>query len=142
MYESNRMKAKMSNRCISQIYQVIYDSQNNYEIGGILLGIRSPVSIIGLQAIHIPSMDQSSFSYHLDGDKATEIVNDSSYEFVGIWHSHTNSCNHFSKTDESMNHDLAKIFDGIISVLAVIDDTSVNISSLYINQDGQSVQCT
>lgn len=132
----------MSNGCISQIYQAIYDSQNNYEIGGILLGIRTPVRIIGLQAVTIPSMGQSSFSYHLDGDKATEIVNNSNYEFIGIWHSHTNSCNHFSKKDECVNHELAKIFDGIISVLAVIDDTSVNISSFYINQDGQSVQCT
>lgn len=78
------MIAKMSNRCISQIYQTIYDLHNNYEVGGILLGIRTPISIIGLQAISIPSMDQSSFSYHLDGDKATEIVNDSSYDFIGI----------------------------------------------------------
>ena len=136
------MKAKMSNRCISQIYQAIYDSHNNYEIGGILLGIRTPISIIGLQAISIQSMNQSSVSYHLDGDKATEIVNESSYEFIGIWHSHINSCNHFSKTDDNVNHELAKIFDGIISVLAVVDDTSVNISSLYINQDGKSIQCT
>lgn len=132
----------MSNGCISQIYQAIYDSQNNYEIGGILLGIRTPVSIIGLQAVTIPSIGQSSFSYHLDGDKATEIVNNSNYEFIGIWHSHINSCNHFSKQDENVNHKLAKIFDGIISVLAVVDDTSVNISSFYINQDGKSIQCT
>ena len=136
------MKAKMSNECIAQIYQAIYDSHNDYEIGGILLGIRTPISIIGLHAIHIPSMDQSSYSYHLDGDKATEIVNASNYEFVGIWHSHTNSCNHFSNTDRNVNHEFAKMFDGIISVLAVIDDTSVNISSFYINQDGKSIQCT
>ena len=132
----------MSNRCISQIYPAIYNQDNNYEKGGILLGIRTPVSIVALQAINIPSMDHSSFSYHLDGDKATEIVNDSSYEFIGIWHSHINSCNHFSKTDECVNHELAKMFDGIISVLAVADDTSVNISSFYINQDGKSIQCT
>ncbi len=111
----------MSNRCISQIYQTIYDLHNNYEIGGILLGIRTPISIIGLQAISIPSMNLSSFSYHLDGDKAIEIVNDSSYDFIGIWHSHINSCNHFSISDESVNRELAKIFDGIISVLAVIE---------------------
>jgi len=132
----------MGRVCGLTIYQAMYDSHNNYEIGGILLGIRTPISIIGLQAISIPSMNLSSFSYHLDGDKATEIVNESSYEFIGIWHSHINSCNHFSKTDECVNHELAKIFDGIISVLTVIDDTSVNISSFYINQDGKSIQCT
>ena len=54
LYESNRMKAKMSNRCISQIYQAIYNQGSNYEIGGILLGIKTPISIIGLQAISIP----------------------------------------------------------------------------------------
>lgn len=132
----------MSNRCISQIYQAIYNQGSNYEIGGILLGIRTPISIVTLQAISIPSMNQNSFSYHLDGDKATEIVNDSSYDFIGIWHSHINSCNHFSKADESVNHELAKMFDGIISVLAVVNDTSVNISSFYISQDGKSIQCT
>lgn len=132
----------MSNRCISQIYQAIYNQGSNYEIGGILLGIRTPVSIVALQAISIPSMNHSSFSYHLDGDKATKIVNDSSYEFIGIWHSHINSCDHFSKTDERVNHELAKMFDGIISVLAVVDDTSVKISSFYISQDGKNIQCT
>lgn len=135
------MKAKISNKCISQINQAIYDQSSNYEIGGILLGIRTPTSIVALQAVTIPSMDLDTYSYYLDGELATRIVNNSNYEFIGIWHSHVNSCNHFSKTDQRVNHEFSTMFNGIISILATLDDTLVKISAFYITQDGKNIEC-
>ena len=135
------MKAKVSNKCISQIKQAIYDQGSNYEIGGILLGIRTPTSIVALQAVTIPSMDLNAYSYYLDGELATRIVNNSNYEFIGIWHSHVNSCNHFSKTDQRVNHEFSAMFNGIISILATLDDTLVKISAFYITKDRKNIKC-
>lgn len=134
------MDAKISNKCISQIYEAVEKCQQ-YEIGGILLGIKTSIGIIALKAVVIPSMDECTYSYSLDGKAATEIANSSYYDFVGIWHSHINSYEHFSSMDEKVNQDFAEMFDGIISILAVVNQESIHVSAFLIDETGKSTEC-
>lgn len=136
------METRISNECVIQIHDACSGSTGMFEIGGILMGIKTDNRITVLEAIDIPSLSDSNYSYTLDGAKATQIANSSKYDFVGIWHSHTNSCGHFSETDKKVNQEFAEIMGGIISILVVLDGkASVKVSAFLINEDGESKMC-
>lgn len=136
------MKAGISNECVNKIHNVFSHSTSLYEIGGILMGKKTDKEITVLEAVDIPSLSDKTFSYSLDGGKATHIANLCEYDFVGIWHSHTNSCNHFSETDKRINQEFAEMFGGIVSILVVSDGKeSVNVLAFLIDEDGESKRC-
>lgn len=136
------MKARISNDCVNYIYEAFIHDHRECEMGGIILGLRNENEINAIKAVSISSTQNCSYSYSLDGYKATDIVNSSEYDFVGIWHSHINSCAHFSKTDEMVNKEFAKTFGGIISILVLADnDGCTKVLPYSISEDGKSDQC-
>ena len=61
---------------------------------------------------------------------------------MGIWHSHINSCNHFSRTDELVNKEFAKTFDGIVSILVLADNNVyTRVLPYFIDKEGNCEQC-
>ena len=136
------MKARISNDCVNYIYEAFIHDYRECEIGGIVLGLRNDNEINAIKAVSISSTQNCSYSYSLDGYKATDIVNSSEYDFVGIWHSHINSCNHFSETDKKINQEFAEMFGAIISILVVSDaEESIIISAFLVNKDGENMRC-
>ena len=136
------MEARINNDCVNYINKVVMDATGECEIGGILLGTRADKKIVVLEVVEISSITDSTYSYSLDGDLATEIANASNLEFVGIWHSHINSCEHFSTADEKVNVELAGIFGGIISVLVVSDKNEpLKVFAYLIDEDGETKRC-
>lgn len=126
------MTARIDVKCIDQLRQLVASTNSNYEIGGIILGKRNDNTLLMEMIIELPSLKPCSYSYSLDGNKASIFVNESDYDFVGIWHSHINSCNHFSEADSNINRMLAIQFSGIISVLVVQDEKKLNCISISI----------
>ena len=116
------MKARINKDCVKYIYEAFSRNHEEYEIGGIILGFRHNNEIEAIKAVSLPSTNNNSYSYSLNGDKATVIVNSSEYDLVGIWHSHINSCNHFSETDKKINLEFAELFGGIVSILVWKDN--------------------
>lgn len=136
------MKARINYDCVNYIYEAFVGNHMKHEIGGILLGLRTDEEIIATKAVSILSAKECPYSYSLDGCKATDIVNSSDYDFVGIWHSHINSCDHFTKTDEMVNKGFAKTFDGIISILVVADnDDYTRVLPCFVNNEGKCEHC-
>lgn len=136
------MKARISDDCVKYIYGAFNHDHGAWEIGGIILGFRHDNEITAIKAVSVPSTNDCSYSYSLDGDKATDIVNSSEYDFVGIWHSHINSCDHFSNTDALVNKKFAKFFNGIISILVWEDNYGHSkVLPDFVNKDGKSEQC-
>ncbi len=136
------MKARINYDCVNYIYEAFVGNHMKHEIGGILLGLRTDEEIIATKAVSILSAKECSYSYSLDGCKATDIVNSSDYDFVGIWHSHINSYDHFTKTDEMVNKGFAKTFDGIISILVVADnDDYTRVLPCFVNNEGKCEHC-
>lgn len=136
------MKARINNDCVNYIYEAFGYNHKEYEIGGIVLGLRTDKEIIAAKAVSISSTKDCSYSYSLDGDKATSIVNSSEYDFVGIWHSHINSCDYFSMADEMVNEELARTFGGIISVLVVSNsDGFTKVLAYLFDEDGMREKC-
>lgn len=127
---------------VSIIYKAFIRNYRECEIGGIILGLRNDNEINAIKAVPILSTKDCAYSYSLDGCMVTDIVNSSEYNFVGIWHSHINSCNHFSKTDEMVNKEFAKTFGGIISILVLADnDGNTKVLPYFIGEGGKSKQC-
>lgn len=136
------MKARISDDCVKYIYGAFNHDHGAWEIGGIILGFRHDNEITAIKAVSVPSTNDCSYSYSLDGDKATDIVNSSEYDFVGIWHSHINSCDHFSETDKKINQEFAEMFGYIISILIVSDnEDSIRIFAFLVNKDGENMWC-
>lgn len=133
------MKTRINNDCVNYIYEAFAHNHEGYEIGGIILGFRHDNEINAIKAVSIASTKGCAYSYSLDGDKATDIVNFSEYDFVGIWHSHINSCDYFSETDKKINQEFAEMFGGIISILASADnDGNPKVLSYFICEEGKT----
>lgn len=133
------MDARISESCVNYITKGVEISHGDSEIGGILLGTRTDNKIEVIKPISISSVSDSSYYYVLDGDKASELANESEYDFVGIWHSHTNSSRRFSESDLKINSEFAELFGGVISILMVSDGNKpLEMLAYLIEEDGES----
>jgi hypothetical protein len=47
------MKARIDNDCINYIYEVIAGNHKRYEIGGIILGLKTSMEIIAIEMVEI-----------------------------------------------------------------------------------------
>lgn len=133
------MDARISESCVNYITKEVEISLGDSEIGGILLGTRTDNKIEVIKSISISSVRDSSYYYMLDGDKASKLVNESDYDFVGIWHSHINSSRRFSEADMKINSEFAELFGGVISILIVSDGNKpLEMLAYLIEEDGKS----
>lgn len=133
------MDARISESSVNYITRAVETSLGDSEIGGILLGTRTDNEIEVIKSITISSVRDSSYYYMLDGDKASELANESEYDFVGIWHSHINSCRRFSESDQKINSEFAELFGGVISILIVSDGNKpLEMLAYLIEEDGES----
>ena len=132
----------------SQITSAIIEANNDYEVGGVVLGRKMFGGYI-ITALTFPekTQEQTINSFLLDGcyhmHKANSLVDEFwlAPEIIGIWHSHICDGPIFSKQDKISNRVFSQIYNGAVSVLVTMREGEVKVVSYYVKPNGTDQLC-
>ena len=153
MSANEQIQVKMAGEAYRTIRESLVRAANGYEVGGILLGYEGESSfrvIAVTSSVDMPDApDRSRVSFVLDGDWHTRRVEELSRaldpepQVLGVWHSHICDGPVFSGQDRESNQRLAECFEGIVSLLAVMDPASreVSLTAFYVEPTGAEFPC-
>lgn len=120
------VKVVLSKRAYGQIRDLVTDTGNRFEVGGLLLGYKC-FARYHVVAATVPSetAERSQVSFVLDGDwhtaRAFELMQEFQHKpsILGVWHSHICDVDVFSEQDRQSNEQLAICFHGALSMIAI-----------------------
>lgn len=140
----------LSKYAYKKIKRSVANTQNRYEVGGILLGYKfwSWYYIID---ITVPSkiVNKSAVSFFLNGEHHTEQAQRIIKKFhcapsvIGVWHSHTCNITTFSKRDRRSNKQFAASFGETLSIIVTFSNLSkkLKLSTYFITTKGTECRC-
>ena len=144
------MSVVLSNKAYCQIRDCVTNAENNFEVGGILLGYKK-FKRYSVVAVTSPTetAEKSKVSFILDGDQHTALAFEIMRTFrrkpsiIGVWHSHICEGATFSEQDRQSNMQLATSFHGVLSMIAVlaISLQDLRITAYYISPKGKESLC-
>ena len=116
----------ISQIALQKISNCIFETGNQYEVGGVLLGHRQ-LRTYFLTDATIPDnqRQKSNHSFELDGAREMHKINElyrahpSKPMVIGVWHSHVGGVETFSQQDQISNKRFASVAGGIISAIAI-----------------------
>ncbi len=145
---SNRKIVVVCRRAYGSIKSSLIATENACETGGILLGYRifnTHIIVAITTADKAKKKDKTSFV--LDGYEHTEKVEQiiSNYKVkpkvLGVWHSHICDTNTFSKQDRISNFKLAKIFNGVLSMIVTSYEEKFLLTTFFVTQNSEEYLC-
>lgn len=127
----------------------VYDTDFQYETGGILLGHRC-LQIFYVTAFTFPrhSENATKMTFILNGEEHMEKMERIRKEFrfkpklIGVWHSHTTDDSSLSVQDKESNEALASQFGEILSFIVTqkaVDE--IRLTAYYISPKGTIHLC-
>ena len=113
-------------KAFEKISQCIMNAQKMYEVGGILMGY-SCFGVYFVMEVSLPARNspKCNMSFIINGEREASIVEKIQNKYlyppypIGIWHSHTNSMETFSKQDKISNQKFYENFGEFLSIIAV-----------------------
>lgn len=133
-----------------QLKNSVRTVNNEYEIGGVLLGY----TVLGYQIIVAATVqcdmaEKSRVSFVLDGDWHTRRVSELMQQFPirpaisGIWHSHICDDAVFSAQDRRANTEFAATFGGVISMIATMPPPAreFRLTAYAVSPGGKERRC-
>lgn len=140
----------ISQIAFQKISNCIFETGNQYEVGGVLLGQRQLRTYFLTDATTPDNQRQkSNHSFELDGAQEMRKIDQlyGAYRnkpmVIGVWHSHVGGVEIFSQQDRISNKRFANVAGGIISAIA-IPASSAQLKHLifyYISQKGNEFPC-
>lgn len=127
-----------------QIKSSVINASGSYEVGGVLIGCKF-LNFYFIKSVTVPlyTAEKSKVSFTLDGEAHTlaaqKIIerNKGKLFVLGIWHSHICDGDRFSEQDRKSNRELAASLGGAVSMLAVMSENNVRLTSYFINKSGR-----
>ena len=130
------------------IKRCMYDADNDYEVGGVLIGYKiGRVYLVVAATFSTKDKNSSRASFVLDGAEHTgkidEIVSGymCSPSVLGIWHSHICDGHNFSEQDKASHKILVKLLGGTLSMLVTKPAESILLSVSHISMVGIEEDC-
>lgn len=140
----------ISCHALRKIADVIYETANQWEAGGILIGYRL-AGIFYVIDVSVPCGDEqkSLFSFEIDGNEETKKVNEIISQYyikpkpIGIWHSHIGENPFFSNQDRKSNAVFAGFYGGMVSVIATTGENAAleSLVAYYISPTKKEILC-
>lgn len=136
MKRNSTARVVMSRKVYNQIKDSVVNANNDYEVGGVLLGYKKSFGCYYIAATTIATeiAEKSKISFTLNGDWHTTRALELMQAFrrkpsiLGIWHSHICGSGVFSEQDRRSNEQLAISFNGALSMLVMMSTPLQNLS--------------
>lgn len=140
----------ISQFAFQKISNCIFETGNQYEVGGVLLGHRQLHAYV-LTDVTIPDVQRvkSNHLFELNGAQEMRKI-DELYKLschkpmvVGVWHSHVGGVETFSHQDQISNRKFANVAGGIISAIAIpaFNAQLKQLIFYYISPQGKEFPC-
>ena len=143
-------KVTLSEMAYSTIHDSVTKANNQFEVGGVLLGYRAfnCFYIVAVTA-QTDMSEKSKVEFTLDSEWHMAQIEEISrtirpeLSILGIWHSHICDGDRFSDQDRRSNKQLAEAYDGVVSILATMPSQPgiVNVTVYYVPPSGAEHHC-
>ena len=147
---SSAVKVLLLPKAYCQIRSGVLAVNNEFEIGGILLGYKFLNRyFIAAVTVSTEPAKRSKVSFVLDGKWHTARVKEYMQEFrckpsiLGIWHSHICDVDTFSELDRQSNRRFAETFGSILSMIVMLTMPSrdLNLTTYFIRSGRKETPC-
>ena len=135
-------------KAYQRITKAVIQTDNQYEVGGVLLGYKiCGCYIIADATTPENSNGQSKTTFILEGEyhalQAETLAKSFRYTptVMGIWHSHICDGLVFSTQDEISNKQFAHIYKDAVSVLVIMQSKKFLWRSYHLALDGKAYLC-
>ena len=134
----------LSPRAFKEIKFCIAEAEDQYEVGGLLIGYKIGLDVIVIRTVKADGCN-SRFSVEIGGEKQSKCARRiiESYwplkpKLIGVWHYHIYNNRHFSKKDIESTKLVSKILRGAVSILATKDEKNrIVLSAMLCNEKGK-----
>ena len=148
MISKQPFRIVVSSKAFLNIQTCVTVAESTYETGGTLIGYKFCNTFF---VVAITSQEEyetrSKVSFTLNGSehtqKSSQIISQFKFKplVLGVWHSHICDGACFSELDRMSNKSFAEIFNGALSMLAVMQDNRVILTTSFISASGKEHFC-
>lgn len=143
MISKQPFRIVVSSKAFLNIQTCVTVAENTYETGGILIGYKlCNTFFVVTSTSQEESEARSKVTFTLNGNehtqKASQIISQFKFKplVLGVWHSHICDGACFSELDRISNKSFAEFFNGALSMLAVMQDDKISLTTHFISASG------
>lgn len=140
----------LSQNAYTTIRNCVNEANNQFEVGGVLLGYKFLNRFYAIAAIAQPGIEEkSNVSFTLNGEwnmsRIDEINRCRKWQLsvLGVWHSHIFDEDKFSIQDQRSNLELTRLYGRIISAIMIRSSSSnlVSITAYLVSRKVKETRC-